>query len=124
MNKATTKWQNTTDAAGNGTREFVIESIERRTVTGALWLPQDPGLSRPGRARPGESTPGESTPGESTPGQFNTLMLFGHGASGDRYQAPICHLAERFVSEAQVPVLSLDGPVHGLRQVGPGIRTV
>jgi hypothetical protein len=114
MNKATTKWQNTTDAAGNGTREFVIESIERRTVTGALWLPQDPGLSRPGRARPGESTPG----------QFNTLMLFGHGASGDRYQAPICHLAERFVSEAQVPVLSLDGPVHGLRQVGPGIRTV
>ncbi len=80
----------------------------------------------PDRVAPDRVNPqrGESTPGESTPGQFNTLMLFGHGASGDRYQAPICHLAERFVSEAQVPVLSLDGPVHGLRQVGPGIRTV
>ncbi len=92
------KWQKATDPNGSNTREFHIESREHRTVTGALWLPEDPV-------------------------QSDTLMLFGHGASGDRYQAPICHMAKRFVSEAEVPVLSLDGPVHGLRQVGPGGRS-
>ena len=92
-----TNWSSASDANGNSTREFIIESGDRRKVTGAVWLPEDPIES-------------------------NTLMLFGHGASGDRYQAPICHLARRFVSEAGIPVLSLDGPVHGLRQVGPGGR--
>ena len=52
-----------------------------------------------------------------------TLICLGHGASGDRYQPPICSLAARFVKEAKFPVLSLDGPVHGLRQVGDSGRT-
>lgn len=92
-----TKWQSASDTDGNSTREFIIECSDHRTVTGALWLPQDPLRS-------------------------DTLMLFGHGASGDRYQAPICHLAKRFITEAHVAVLSLDGPVHGLRQVAAGGR--
>lgn len=78
-----------------GARDFRIESAER-SVTGALWLPE----------RVEASTP---------------MVLCGHGASGDRYQAPIPHLAGRF-REAGVATLSLDGPVHGLRQQGPGGR--
>ncbi len=50
------------------------------------------------------------------------MILCGHGASGDRYQAPIPHLARRFGIENEYPVLALDGPVHGLRQVGRGGR--
>jgi alpha-beta hydrolase superfamily lysophospholipase len=49
------------------------------------------------------------------------LVLCGHGASGDRYQAPIPYLARGFV-QAGIAVLAIDGPVHGLRQVGPGGR--
>lgn len=89
-------WRDTTDPAGNATREFRIPGDGGRDVTGAIWLPPD--LS-PGR----------------------TLMCFGHGASGDRYQPPIPHLAGRFIGKA-LPVLSIDGPVHGLRQVGEGGR--
>jgi hypothetical protein len=90
-------WTGATDTKGNPTREFDITRPGKRRVTGALWLPE-------------------------VPSDTNTLMLFGHGASGDRYQAPICYLAQRFVAEAGIPVLSLDGPVHGLRQVGEGGR--
>lgn len=78
-------------------RDFHIARDGRRPVTGALW----------------------------TPAEFNAespMILCGHGASGDRYQAPIPHLARRFGEEAGYPVLAIDGPVHGLRQVGPGGR--
>jgi len=68
-----------------------------RSVTGALWQP--------------------ATVTPTTP-----LILCGHGASGDRYQAPIPHLARRFLQERGIATLALDGPVHGLRQVGPGGR--
>jgi hypothetical protein len=78
-----------------GARDFRLES-DARLVTGALWLP-------PAKA-------------PDTP-----LILCGHGASGDRYQAPIPHLARRFL-DAGAATLALDGPVHGLRQVGPGGR--
>ncbi len=78
-------------------RDFQIQCSGRRVVTGALW-----------------------TPAESTP--ESPLILCGHGASGDRYQAPIPHLARRFGEENGYPVLAIDGPVHGLRQVGPGGR--
>lgn len=83
-------------------RDFRIEQSERtagaegRPVTGALWLPEGPASAAP-------------------------LMLLGHGASGDRYQMPIPHLARRFI-DVGVASLALDGPVHGLRQVGPGGR--
>jgi len=79
-----------------GAEDFRIVG-DRRTVTGALWLPQQHDTQTP-------------------------MVLCGHGASGDRYQAPIPHLSKRFSRERAFAVLSLDGPVHGLRQVGPGGR--
>lgn len=91
------EWNEANDPAGDPTREFRIGRQGKRDVTGAIWLPAD--------AAPGK-----------------TLMCFGHGASGNRYQPPISHLARRFVREAGLPALSIDGPVHGLRQVGEGGR--
>lgn len=92
-----TVWQEATDTHGMATREFISERGGKRPVTGALWLPPQPRPEGP-------------------------LILCGHGASGNRYQAPISHLAGRFVREMGYAVLSLDGPVQGLRQVGPGGR--
>jgi hypothetical protein len=91
-------WQQGQDSQGLATREFRISDEGRRDITGAVWLP-------------------------TTVSTHDTLMCFGHGASGDRYQAPISDLAGRFVTELGIPVLSIDGPVHGLRQVGEGGRT-
>ena len=91
------EWSPARDPNGNSTREFQLRRDGKREVTGALWLPESP-----------------------NPG--STLMCFGHGASGDRYQRPIADLAGRFVTEAGLPVLSIDGPVHGLRKVGDGGR--
>ena len=79
-----------------GAQDFRIES-DKRPITGALWLPE--------------------SITDQTP-----LVLCGHGASGDRYQKPIPHLARRCTLEAGCAVIALDGPVHGLRQVGPGGR--
>lgn len=90
-------WQQGQDSQGRKTREFRIVEEGQRDITGAVWLPE----SR---------------------SPHDTLMCFGHGASGDRYQAPISDLAGRFVGELGIPVLSIDGPVHGRRQVGEGGR--
>ncbi|NKB98655.1 MAG: hypothetical protein GKR90_09225 [Pseudomonadales bacterium] len=84
------------DSGERGGRDFELDGSRRR-VTGALWLPQQCDATTP-------------------------MMLMGHGASGDRYQAPIPHLAQRFVAEAGISVLAIDGPVHGLRSVAPGGR--
>ena len=89
------RWQNTDDGANHPTREFIAESDTGRTRTGALWLPDET--------------------------KSPSLVAFGHGASGDRYQAPIPYLAGRFVRAGHT-VVSIDGPVHGLRQIGPGGR--
>lgn len=78
-----------------GARDFRLATPDR-LISGALWLPDSYTASTP-------------------------LILCGHGASGDRYQAPIPHLAGRFRAIGAA-TLSLDGPVHGLRQVGPGGR--
>lgn len=83
------------DTGNAGARDFRIET-GGRPVTGALWLPSDAGAD-------------------------TALLLCGHGASGDRYQRPIPHLAGRFLGDG-VATLALDGPVHGLRQQGPGGR--
>lgn len=91
------EWNEASDPAGNPTRELRITRDGMRDITGAIWLPQN--------LEP-----------------HKTLVCFGHGASGDRYQAPISQLAGRFIREAGLPVLSIDGPVHGLRQVGEGGR--
>lgn len=79
-----------------GARDFTLPGL-LRLVTGAFWLPEDVESSTP-------------------------LVLMGHGASGDRYQAPLPHLARRFVVECGFAVLAIDGPVHGLRKVGDGGR--
>lgn len=90
-------WYDAEDATGRSVREFkLVREGTRRPVTGALW----------------------TAPG-NTPAP---LVLFGHGASGDRFQAPICKLAQRLADEAGCHSLAIDGPVHGLRQVGPGGR--
>ena len=83
------------ESALAGARDFRLETPER-LITGALWLPEAHVADTP-------------------------LILCGHGASGDRYQAPIPHLAKRFRGIGAA-TLALDGPVHGLRQVGPGGR--
>ena len=90
------QWTDATDPRSNLTREFRICRDNKRDITGALWLPKTPVMGK-------------------------TLICCGHGASGDRYQTPISQLAERFTG-AGLPVLSLDGPVHGLRRVGDGGR--
>ena len=97
MNSSNTsvKWQSANDGSQHSTREFIVETSTGRTRTGAVWLPH-----------------------ETT---STSLVAFGHGASGNRYQAPIPYLAGRCI-EAGHTVISIDGPVHGLRQVGPGGR--
>ena len=90
-------WSDAEDSRGNATREFRLQRDGRRDVTGALWLP-------------------------ASPRGDGVLACFGHGASGDRYQAPIPYLAARFADELGIPSLSIDGPVHGLRRVEPGGR--
>jgi pimeloyl-ACP methyl ester carboxylesterase len=97
MNEQQVIWQDGEDQQGTTTREFIIHRADKRSVTGAVWQATVTDPSRP-------------------------LVLFGHGASGDRYQAPISYLANQFVERAGFSVLSIDGPVHGLRQVGPGGR--
>lgn len=87
--------------AGSG-RDFELPALTgsgqiTRKITGALWLPEKYDAKTP-------------------------LVLLGHGASGDRYQAPIPALAKRFVSEAGFAAMAIDGPVHGLRRVGDGGR--
>ena len=97
MNRAVSpvRWADANDGATQATREFIAETDSGRIRTGALWEP-------------------EGTPSPS-------LVAFGHGASGNRYQAPIPYLAGKFVRAGHT-VVSIDGPVHGLRQVGPGGR--
>ncbi|MGI9328191.1 MAG: alpha/beta hydrolase [Pseudomonadales bacterium] len=89
----TMTWQHGVDPEGNATLEFRIRHTDRGEITGALWLPAD--------VQP-----------------QTTLVCFGHGASGDRYQPPISVMAGRFSKEAQLPVLAVEGPVHGLRGDG------
>ena len=68
-----------------------------RPVTGVLWVSK--------KSKPGAP-----------------LILLGHGASGNRHQTPIPILAEKFCADHGFNCLSIDGPVHGRRQVGPGGR--
>ncbi|MFN0028589.1 MAG: hypothetical protein ACKV2O_15625, partial [Acidimicrobiales bacterium] len=81
-------------------REFVIEPVAGstgRVVSGVLWQPADQPVGAP-------------------------LVCCGHGASGDRHQAPIPWLARRLAGQHGCSVLSIDGPVHGRRLVPPGGR--
>ena len=88
-------FQDASDGAKHPTREYIDKSEAGRTRSGAIWIPEEI--------------------------KSDALIAFGHGASGDRYQAPIPYLAGKFVKQGYV-VLSIDGPVHGLRKVGGGDR--
>lgn len=77
-------------------RELTLDRDGRR-VTGVLWHHRG--------AEPGAP-----------------LVCFGHGASGDRHQLPIPWMVDRLVGQYGLRGLSLDGPVHGRRQVGDGGR--
>jgi len=79
-------------------RELTIDRDgSDRPVTAAVWTPASATGERP-------------------------LVCFGHGASGDRYQQPIPWLVQRLVGEHGFAALSIDGPVHGRRQVDDGGR--
>jgi len=95
-------WTDASDDRDNSTLELHIELDDGagRPITGAVWSSVIPGDEHP-----------------------HSLILCGHGASGDRYQTPIPHLARRLVKAAPCTVLSLDGPVHGLREVNSGGRS-
>tara|TARA_A100001037_G_scaffold289635_1_gene301576 strand:+ start:268 stop:1035 length:768 start_codon:yes stop_codon:yes gene_type:complete len=70
--------------------------------------------------RDGLPVPGVLWESDSTaPGA--PMVLFGHGASGDRHQAPIPRIAGALARRG-IFGLAIDGPVHGLRKVGDGGR--
>lgn len=91
----TVEWNKRVDPLGRPTQEFRLLREKKRDVTGALWIP-------PSKIK-------------------DTLIVFGHGASGNRYQAPISSLANRFIENGYASI-SIDGPVHGLREIPPGGR--
>lgn len=93
----TSTWSETIDPGKFPTHEFIATDQSRaRKITGAVWLPDEPRES-------------------------NTVVAFGHGASGNRYQAPIPYIAHRLV-KLGVLCVSMDGPVHGLREKNGGGR--
>ncbi|RKU24226.1 hypothetical protein C6500_00240 [Candidatus Poribacteria bacterium] len=93
----TSTWSETVDPGKFATQEFITTDESRnRKITGAVWLPDEPRAS-------------------------NTVVAFGHGASGNRYQAPIPYIAHRLV-KLGVLCVSMDGPVHGLRERNGGGR--
>ncbi len=90
------EWHETQARDGARLREFTLMR-GARAVTGVLWSGAN--------AAPGAP-----------------LVCFGHGASGDRHQRPIPHIAGALARDHGYFGLAIDGPVHGRRQVGPGGR--
>ncbi|HET6472688.1 MAG TPA: hypothetical protein VFG38_12665 [Pseudomonadales bacterium] len=90
------EWLESSTENGVTKREFTLHR-GARAVPAVLWSPE----------RAAAGTP---------------LVLFGHGASGDRHQMPIPWLARRLVGDAGFVGLAIDGPVHGRRKVGDGAR--
>ncbi len=91
-----------TERDGLRVREFTIDRTpeddrDDRPVPGVIWQRPDVGPDAP-------------------------VVCFGHGASGDRYQLPIPWLVKRLVGQHGFVGVSIDGPVHGRRQVGDGAR--
>jgi dienelactone hydrolase len=90
------EWHDTSEIEGATVREFTIHAPDR-PITGVLWSGP---ASKPGAP----------------------LVCLGHGASGDRHQRPIPRIAGQLATDHGYFSLSIDGPVHGRRQVGPGGR--
>ena len=78
------------------TREFAV-TRNNKPIPGVLWTPEFPDAGGP-------------------------LILLGHGASGDRFQAPVLSMAYRLVRHYGFSTMAIDGPVHGRRAVGDGGR--
>ncbi len=85
-------WLKEFEETGVTHREFILDR-DGRPVPGTLWRSES---SRPS----------------------GPLICLGHGASGDRYQAPIPRLAREFVGDLGFFALAIDGPVHGHRRKG------
>ena len=102
-------WGAREEREGIVSREFVL-----RPAAGAPQItpvdPPDPASSDAGRAVPGVLWQA-ATPRPGAP-----VIAFGHGASGDRHQAPIPYLARRLVRAHGGAAIAIDGPVHGLRR--------
>lgn len=92
----TIDWLDERRDGGTVQREFTVAHGARR-VPGVLWMPTRAAAGKP-------------------------LVLFGHGASGDRHQTPIPYVARKLVTEAGFFAAAIDGPVHGRRKVGDGAR--
>jgi len=92
----TLEWHEMTEVDGATVSEFTIHAPDR-PITGVLWSGPD---TKPGAP----------------------LVCFGHGASGNRHQRPIPRIASQLARDHGYFGLSLDGPVHGRRQIGPGGR--
>jgi len=92
----TLEWHEMTEVDGATVREFTIHAPDR-PITGVLWSGPD---TKPGAP----------------------LVCFGHGASGNRHQRPIPRIASQLARDHGYFGLSLDGPVHGRRQIGSGGR--
>ncbi len=90
------QWLEETHGDGFIQREFILKRGLRK-VPGVLWSPLRESKGKP-------------------------LVLFGHGASGDRHQTPIPYVARKLVAESGFFALAIDGPVHGRRKVGDGAR--
>ena len=84
------------------------ETTARGAVTRREFIVTRDGLPVPGVLWESDST----APGAP-------MVLFGHGASGDRHQAPIPRIAGALARRG-IFGLAIDGPVHGLRKVGDG----
>ena len=94
---ATMKWfGNPRTEKGVTTREFTLDQ-SNKSIPGVLWTPE-------------------------TPSPGNPLILLGHGASGDRFQAPVRSMAYRMVRHYNFFAMAIDGPIHGRRTVGDGAR--
>ena len=105
------QWGERTEREGVVCREFVLQPAagvahggpeapaagDPRPVPGVLWQAAAPRAGAP-------------------------LIAFGHGASGDRHQAPIPYLARRLVRDHGGAAIAIDGPVHGQRRQGDGAR--
>ena len=89
------EWLETSEIDGATIWEFTIHAPDR-PITGVLWS----GTACRPKA---------------------PLVCFGHGASGDRHQRPIPRIAGQLAAKGCFG-LSLDGPVHGRRQIGLGGR--
>ena len=90
------RWLEEQTGGGVQQREFMLTRGDRN-VPGVLLTPEHRSAGKP-------------------------LVLFGHGASGDRHQSPIPYVARKLVTESGFSALAIDGPVHGRRKIGDGAR--